>query len=185
MRRVGRYANRGRERALPTVARKKARSSHPIEELGLKVGVPMVVVRVEAMADDRGAAEDETRIPLSEETARVEKRRVSSGKVVIRTVVDETNQLIRETLAADRVHVTHVPVNREVQVVPEIRTEGDVTIIPIVEEIVVVEKRLVLKEELHVRRRSTAQAIEVPVTLRRQRAVIDRTTLDSTNQHEE
>ena len=32
------------------------------------------------------------------------------------------------------------------------REEGDVTIIPVLEEIVVVEKRLVLKEELHVRR---------------------------------
>jgi hypothetical protein len=36
---------------------------------------------------------------------------------------------------------------RMVETAPEIRTEGDVTILP------VVEKRLILKEELHIRRR--------------------------------
>ena len=34
----------------------------------------------------------------------------------------------------------------------QVRTEGDVTIIPVVEERYVMEKRLVLVEELHVRR---------------------------------
>jgi stress response protein YsnF len=42
---------------------------------------------------------------------------------------------------------------RIVETAPEIRTEGDVTILPVVEEVLVVEKRLVLKEELHIRRR--------------------------------
>jgi stress response protein YsnF len=42
----------------------------------------------------------------------------------------------------------------------------------------VVEKRLVLKEELHIRRRVTHENVEVPVTLRKQRAVIERLTAD-------
>jgi stress response protein YsnF len=42
---------------------------------------------------------------------------------------------------------------RMVETAPEIRTESDVTILPVVEEVLVVEKRLVLKEELHIRRR--------------------------------
>jgi hypothetical protein len=40
-----------------------------------------------------------------------------------------------------------------VETAPEIRTEGDVTIAPVVEKVFVVEKRLVLEEELHIRRR--------------------------------
>ncbi|RYY15982.1 MAG: DUF2382 domain-containing protein, partial [Alphaproteobacteria bacterium] len=49
-----------------------------------------------------------------------------------------------------------------------------VTIIPILEEILVVEKRLVLKEEVHVRRTAAAEDVEVPVTLRKQHAVVER-----------
>jgi hypothetical protein len=48
--------------------------------------------------------------------------------------------------------VERIPVNRLVDTAPETRTEGDVTIIPIVEEVMVVEKRLLLKEEIHIRR---------------------------------
>lgn len=44
---------------------------------------------------------------------------------------------------------------------PEIRTEGDVTIVPVLEEVLVVEKRLVLKEELHIRRRVAAETVEI------------------------
>jgi stress response protein YsnF len=57
---------------------------------------------------------------------------------------------------------------------PETRTEGGVTIVPVLEEVLFVEKRLVLKEELHIRRQATTETVEVPVTLRRQRAIVDR-----------
>jgi stress response protein YsnF len=66
-----------------------------------------------------------------------------------------------------------------VETAPAIRTEGDVTILPIVEEVLVVEKRLVLKEELHIRRRVGSEAIEVPVTLRKQRAIVERLAPDA------
>jgi len=60
-----------------------------------------------------------------------------------------------------------------VETAPEIRTEGDVTIVPVLEEVLVVEKRLVLKEELHIRRRIETETVEVPVILRKQRAIIE------------
>jgi stress response protein YsnF len=65
-------------------------------------------------------------------------------------------------------------VDRVVSEAPAVRTEGDVTIVPVLEEVLFVEKRLVLKEELHIRRTATTETVEVPVTLRRQRAVIER-----------
>ena len=54
------------------------------------------------------------------------------------------------------------------------RTEDGVVIVPVMEEVLVVEKRLVLKEELHIRRQVTQENVEVPVTLRKQRAVVER-----------
>jgi stress response protein YsnF len=63
--------------------------------------------------------------------------------------------------------------------IPAVRQEGDVTIYPVLEEVLVVEKRLVLKEEVHVRRVVTQTEVSQPVMLRRQYADIERTTEDN------
>ena len=52
--------------------------------------------------------------------------------------------------------------------------KGDVTIVPILEEVLVVEKRLLLKEELRITRHRTTNVTEVAVPLRKQRAEIER-----------
>ena len=58
---------------------------------------------------------------------------------------------------------------------PEIRQVGDTTIVPVVEEILVTEKRLVLKEEVHLQRVRTVRTHTETVMLREQQAVITRT----------
>ena len=113
-------------------------------------------------------------IPLVEEQVRLEKRSISKGKVRIKSVVDSLEEVVRADLKDESVEITRVPIGRAVDSAPEIRTEGDVTIIPILHEIVVVEKRLVLTEELHIRRRTETETVEIPVTLRKQRVVIER-----------
>ena len=116
-------------------------------------------------------------IPLLKEELRVDKRSVVTGKVRVRSVVDTIEELVHAAIT-DEEEVTRVPMDREVEAAPSVRTEGDVTIVPIMEEVLVVEKRLVLKEELHIRRSVTLENVEVPVTLRKQRAVIERLTAD-------
>ena len=118
--------------------------------------------------------QDRQVIPIVEETVRVDKREVVSGKVRVRTEVESVDQVVRETLTGETVEVTRVPIDRRVEHVPDIRTENDVTILPVVEERLVVEKQLFLKEELHIRRNVTTEAVEVPVTLRRERAIVER-----------
>ena len=117
-------------------------------------------------------------LPLLDEELRVEKRSVATGKVRVRSFADTVEEVARATLADERVDVTRVPVGREVEAAQSVRTEGEVTIVPVMEEVLVVEKRLVLKEELHIRRSVTQENVEVPVTLRKQRAVIERLTAD-------
>src|SRR5215208_351480 len=104
-------------------------------------------------------------IPLLKEELGVDKRSVVTGKVRVRSVVDTIEELVHAALTDERVEVTRVPMDREVEAAPSVRTEGDVTIVPIMEEVLVVEKRLVLKEELHIRRSVTLENVEVPVTL--------------------
>jgi uncharacterized protein (TIGR02271 family) len=113
-------------------------------------------------------------IPLTEEELRVEKRHIPTGKVRVRSVVDVVEEVAHATLEEERVEVTRVPVGKEIDIAPPVRTDGDAVIVPIVEEILVVEKRLVLKEELHIRRDVTQENVELPVTLRKHRAVVER-----------
>jgi len=113
-------------------------------------------------------------VAVTEEELQVHKHMVATGKVRVRTVVDTVEHPVRETLVTERVEVRRVPVGREIQHVPEIRSEGDITVIPVVEEVVVVEKRLVLKEELHVRKLVTTEQVEIPLTLRKEKAMIER-----------
>jgi len=52
----------------------------------------------------------------------------------------------------EEVKVERVPIDQIIESAPSVRTEGDVTIIPVVEERYVMEKKLILVEELHVRK---------------------------------
>ncbi len=124
-------------------------------------------------------------IPLVEETATVGKRQVVTRRVRVQTVTDTVEELAHADVQRETVEVTRVPIDRMVETAPEIRTEGDVTIVPVLEEVLVVEKRLVLKEELHIRRRVETETVEVPVTLRKQRAVVERIAPDTPTTEEE
>ena len=113
---------------------------------------------------------------LVEEVARVEKRNVVTGRVRIATHTETLEQTVRDTLEGQTVEVSRISINRMLlpgEAVPQIRTEGDVTVIPLMEEVLVVEKRLVLKEELRVHRRVETGVFEQTVPLLRQSAVID------------
>ena len=121
----------------------------------------------------------EERIPLVEERLRVSTREVETGRVRVRTVVDEHTEYARADLAHQGVTVERVPINREVTAVPIVREEGDTLIFPVVEEVLVIEKRLVLKEEVRLTRTRSTEAFEQSIALRSPRAVVDRLTPDN------
>lgn len=121
-------------------------------------------------------ARSETVAPVVEEVAIAEKQEVVTGRVRVRTITDTVEELAHAELQQEDVEVTRVPVDKILVTTPGIRTDGDVTIIPVVEEVLVVEKRSVLKEELHTRRPTATKAVEVLVTPRKQRAIVERET---------
>lgn len=66
---------------------------------------------------------------------------------------------------------------------PQIRFEGDTTIVPVVEEVAVVQKRLVLREEIRITKRRRERRERMQVPLRRERAEVTRTSSsDDANQ---
>ena len=113
-------------------------------------------------------------IALLEETLTVSKLRRVKGRVRVTTRTDVTEAMAEVELDRYRVEVTRVPVGRIVDEAPLARAEGDTTVIPVVEERFVVVKQLFLVEELRIRHVVEREAVSEPVTLRRQRAVVER-----------
>src|SRR5437763_16644601 len=113
-------------------------------------------------------------VPIRDEEAGTGKRAVPNGRVRMRTPVDVKLGIASAKLEQQQVEITRVPVNKAVERAPVIRTENDTIIIPVMEEVLVVEKQLMLKEELHVRRRVIEEQLDVPVSVRKQRAVVER-----------
>ncbi len=113
-------------------------------------------------------------LELKAETLIVTKRTVTGATVRVSTVTREVEQAVDERLDHELVDVERVPIGRVVEVVPEIREEDGVTIVPVVEEVVVVERRLVLKEEVRITRRRVQSRHVETASLRRQEAVVTR-----------
>jgi uncharacterized protein (TIGR02271 family) len=117
--------------------------------------------------------EKEIVVPLASEELQLEKRETATGKVRVQTVVETLDELARATVEEESLDVQRVPIGKVVAEPPSVRTEGDVTIIPVLKETMIVEKRLVLIEEVHIRRTTSSRVVETPVTLRKQKAIID------------
>ena len=113
-------------------------------------------------------------LPLLEEELSVAVRPVTTGRVRVHVTTTTREERVDENLETTKVEVERVPIGRVVETHPAIREEGDVTVIPVVEEVLVTERRLVLKEEVRVRRvRSEEHHVE-SVVLRVQHATIER-----------
>ena len=117
-------------------------------------------------------------IPVVDEELVTGSRAVKTGAVRVRKKVDRTRKVVEAPAIHDVVDVKRVPLNRVIDALPEMREEGDLLIIPVVEEEIIVQKRLVLKEEIHIRRRRTRQRVRQEVSVDRERAIIERIDAD-------
>ena len=118
--------------------------------------------------------QDREVIPLVEERAVVLKRKKVTGGLRVRTVVRENEEVIDQPLTTDEIEVERVPVDCWVEAPVPIRQEGETTIITLLEEVAVVEKRLRATEEVRITRRRTTRQAAQHVTLRREEAVVER-----------
>lgn len=122
------------------------------------------------------AIEDAARrqLPLVEEAVAVERVRRITGVVRAKTETHEDTVTVDEPLLAEQAIIERVPMDRWIDYPIAVREEGDTTIIPVVEEVVVVEKRLKLVEEVRVTKQKTTKNEPRTLTLRRQKAVVER-----------
>ncbi|QMU27922.1 YsnF/AvaK domain-containing protein [Adhaeribacter radiodurans] len=120
-------------------------------------------------------------IPVIEEHVQVGKRVVETGRVRIIKTVNEEEAQVETPLLQEEVQVERVPVNQYIEAAPAVRYEGDVMIIPVIQEVVVIEKRLMLVEEIRINKQQIQTNVSQTVTLRKEEVKIERTDTSTVN----
>jgi len=113
-------------------------------------------------------------VPVIVEALEIDTRREETGRVRIRKIVHEHEEIVDPPLWREEVVIERVPINRVVSEPLSARSEGETLIIPLLEEVLVVEKRLLLKEEVRITKRRIDTHAPQRVTLRREEAAVER-----------
>ena len=119
--------------------------------------------------------------PVIDESLRIDKRQVDHGGWRIVRTVSKREEAVDEPLVAQTVHVERRAVGRLLPSLetPAARQEGDTLIVPVVEEVLVAEKRLMLREELHITRTASTRRHAETFVLRREDVAIERLDPDA------
>ena len=126
--------------------------------------------------DMKVSAEEEVKlvIPVIEEKVKVGKTVVESGRVRIIKTVDEHEELVTLPLTEEEVVVVRKPVDKYIETPPSIRHEGETTIYPVIKEVLVVEKKLLLIEEIHVTKNHRTTIASETINLRTESISVER-----------
>lgn len=116
----------------------------------------------------------ETILPLLEERLRVDRTLRETGRVRVSVTTAVDARSVQQPVRSRTVEVERVAIDREVSERPAVREEGDTLVVPVLEEILVVERRLMLREEVRIRLRVTERIESRTETVLRQSAVVDR-----------
>jgi uncharacterized protein (TIGR02271 family) len=153
-----------------------------IREAEGRYAVPVALADLErrAGADPR---EPPLVLPVLAEALDVQTRRVETGRVRLHKTVQTREVLVDEPLFREEVVIARVPVNRVVEGPIPLRYEGDTMILSLLEEVLVVETRLLVKEEVHITTRRTDTHTPARVTLRHEDVTIERVDLERNEPH--
>ncbi|WP_165982239.1 YsnF/AvaK domain-containing protein [Dankookia rubra] len=127
-----------------------------------------------AEPDPSGRLIDEKVVPVIEETAVVYKERVVTDRVRLHKRVQTTQEVLDIPVQTESLEVERVPIGAWIEAPAGIRHEGNTTIYPVVEEVLVVEKRLRLVEEVRITRRRDTRQVREKVSLRHEEILVER-----------
>jgi uncharacterized protein (TIGR02271 family) len=130
-----------------------------------------------ATLQDMSTGSQQVVIPVMQEELRIDKRVVDTGKGLrVRKTVSEHEQVIDQPLLHDELVVEHVPVGQMVTAseLPTTRYDGDTLVVPVFEEVLVVEKQTRLKEEVRITRRKRETHAPQSVVLKSEQVSVER-----------
>ncbi|TKK68816.1 DUF2382 domain-containing protein [Ilyomonas limi] len=112
-------------------------------------------------------------IPVIEETARIDKQVITTGKIKIEKQIEEINEAVNISLQHDEYTIKRVTINKYVdEETPQVRYEGNTMIIPVLKEVVV--KRMLLVEEVHIIKEVISAEEQVNIPLRKEKVTVTR-----------
>jgi uncharacterized protein (TIGR02271 family) len=120
-------------------------------------------------------AEQPLVIPVIEEQLRVGTEVVETGRLRVTKQIHEEHHEVTAPTVREEIEVQRIPVNQYVdEAPPAVRQEGDTTIMPVLREVLVVEKRLLFVEEVRITKRQVQAETTQPVTLRQEEIIVER-----------
>jgi uncharacterized protein (TIGR02271 family) len=149
--------------------------------------VSPVEVRVGATRDDvrsrlggTSSAVDEReqiRVPIYEERLRTSIRPVDLGEVRVHKTVERVPTTTTRSVERDEVEIERVRLDRLLDQPVEPYRDGEWLVVPVMEEVLVITKQLVLTEEVRIRTKRVAEEQEVYEILRREHVSIEDATV--------
>ena len=131
---------------------------------------------VGSVPEERGGLDEDLRVQRSEEEVRAGIREREAGRVNLRKSVHTEREVVRVPKRREEVDIERVPVEgaaREASGATEADIGEDEVVVQVFEEEVVVNKRLVLKEEIRIRKRVAWDEETVEVDLRKEEVEVD------------
>jgi uncharacterized protein (TIGR02271 family) len=116
-------------------------------------------------------------IPVVEEHVNID-RVTTTNRVQITKSIHERVEVVDEPIFSEEVEIERVVINQPLMATDtaaQVHHEGDILIIPLLEEVLVVEKRLILKEEVRIRKIQRDTFNPQEVTLRSEQIEVTRT----------
>ncbi|WP_312239913.1 DUF2382 domain-containing protein [Pantoea sp.] len=124
--------------------------------------------------DENPQDKPEIVLKLAEEQVALTKQLVVDGRVTVTRSTTEHDEVISTLLQREKVEVERVPKAQRIEAMPEIREENGVLIVPVVEEEIEIVRKLILREELHIRKVEQQVPFQEVVTLRKQQVNVER-----------
>ena len=117
-------------------------------------------------------------IPVIQEQIVIDKEVVETGKVRVRKTVSEETASLNIPLIQESYDVQRVPLQQVLDTPPAVRYEGETIVVPVMREIVIVEKKYELIEEVRLTKRTTSIPHIQEITLLKEHVQVERTRVD-------
>jgi uncharacterized protein (TIGR02271 family) len=149
-----------------------------VSPLEVRLGVTRDAMR-SRVGGARNLTDDQTqiRVPVYEERLSATVHPVDLGEVRIHKTVEGHPDIVTESVERDELEIERVPLDRLIDEPAQPRQEGEWLIVPVMEEVLVVTKQLVLTEEVRIRTKRVTEEQEVYEILRRERVTIEDATV--------
>jgi uncharacterized protein (TIGR02271 family) len=120
------------------------------------------------------------KVPVVEEHIRIGTQLVETGRVTIAKKVLLEDVTLDVPVSHEEVVVERKEINQYVnELPPASRQEGDTTIISVFKEVVVIEKKILLVEEVHITKRLIESSVPIIDTIRKEEVTVTRTPTES------